>query len=86
MDGAAILELLLQALEVFEEKVDRPRPGEQYPGVGYEEVCARWRGRSVLVQDFLVLALAVEIARDQLEYVRIAAGIEWRRWPVFLSC
>ncbi len=59
MDRAAPFELLLQTFEILEEIVDGPWSREQYPGVRYDEVRARRRSRAILVQNFLVLPLAV---------------------------
>lgn len=43
MDSAAVFELLLQSLQIFEEVIDRPRPGKQYPGIRYDKVRAGGR-------------------------------------------
>src|SRR5580658_4507344 len=85
MDRAAVFEFFLQTLEVFEEKVDRPWSREHHPGVRYDEMGACGGSRTVLVQDFLVLAFTVEVAGDQFEDVRVAARIKRSRRPVLLS-
>src|ERR1700722_2838923 len=86
MDRAAVLELFLQALQIFEEEIDGAWPGKQDPGVRHDKMCASRRGRAILVQNFLVLAFAIQIARNQLEHIGIASGVERSGRPVLLSC
>src|ERR1700723_1245156 len=79
MDSATSFELLLQALEIFEKVVDGSWSGEQYPRVRYDKGGASRRSQAILIQNSFILALAVQVAGDRLEHVRVLSGIEWRR-------